>query len=97
MLIGLRNALAIAAVLLWFTAFGLFLHFADTRPTSPEPAEGRVNPWNDHGRFVYLNQSEQNQLYALGGTAAAFFVTAAFLGAFRKASPKSTVKMDRDL
>jgi hypothetical protein len=65
-MIHLRNALAIAAVLLWLTAFVLFLHFADTRPTSPEPVEGRVYPWNDNGRFVYLNRGEQNQLYVLG-------------------------------
>jgi hypothetical protein len=96
-MIRLRNALAIAAVLLWLTAFVLFLHFADTRPTSPKPVEGRVYRWNDHGRFVYLNNGEQNQLYVLGGTAAVFFVTAATLGLFckdrrltgKEGSPKS--------
>jgi hypothetical protein len=87
MLRRLRNALAIAAVLVWFTAFALFLHFADTRPTSPAPIEGRTYAWNDHGRFVYLNKSEQSQLYALGGIAGAFFVTAAFLGLSVKRHP----------
>ena len=87
MLVRLRNALAIVAVLLWFTAFALFLHFADTRPTSPAPIEGRTYAWNDHGRFVYLNKSEQNQLYALRAIAVVFFVTAAALDYSAKSRP----------
>jgi hypothetical protein len=78
--IRLRNALAVLSVLIWFSAFFLYLHYDATRPTSRQPVEGRVYAWNNHGHIVYLTKGEQVQLYALGVIAGSFFVTAAALG-----------------
>jgi hypothetical protein len=38
--------------------WGLWMHFAYTRPTAPNQAEGRVYPLDTHGWRVYLNARE---------------------------------------
>jgi len=39
-------------------AWGLWMHFAFSRPTSPNSLEGRVYPLDTHGTRVYLNAQE---------------------------------------
>ena len=38
--------------------WGLHMHFAFSRPTSPNSLEGRVYALNTHGHWVYLNAQE---------------------------------------
>jgi hypothetical protein len=46
-------------------AWGLHMHFAFSRPTSPNSLEGRVYPLNTHGDWVYLNAQEHFLLTSL--------------------------------
>jgi len=54
----------LALCLLWampvLLISSVYLHkeYADTRPTEPRPAEGRVYPLNVHGTVVYLTRIE---------------------------------------
>jgi hypothetical protein len=60
--------LLVASQLLGLSTFLLFVHYDATRPTTIRIQEGRVYDWSNHGHVVYLTQSEQVWLYALGGT-----------------------------
>ena len=45
--------------------WGLWRHFAWTRPTSPVPADGRIYPLDTHGWRVFLDAHERLELRAL--------------------------------
>ena len=73
-MITLTKTTKIISYVLWLVAalaisvmFALSSHFAYTRPTTPDPANGRTCAHNYHGRVVYLNQTEAFELYAAEG------------------------------
>jgi hypothetical protein len=69
----LRAALALAAGIAWlilfFSAIALWIYYDGTRPTTPDPAVGRIYPLNTHGSIVYLLYEERVRLYRLIGAA----------------------------
>ncbi|MFZ0782007.1 MAG: hypothetical protein WAM86_12755 [Candidatus Sulfotelmatobacter sp.] len=47
-----------------FFNFWLWQFFAQTRPTAPDPANGRIYSIDNHGRVVYLTMIEYCAAYA---------------------------------
>ena len=50
--------MGVFALLLWASSLFLFYQYDATRPTSPQPFEGRVFSQNNHGHVVYLTAEE---------------------------------------
>jgi hypothetical protein len=61
----LSRFLGVSALATWFGFIGLFYHYDATRPTVPQPSEGRTYPSNNHGHIVYLSEHDKNQLQLL--------------------------------
>ena len=51
-------ALGLASMVSFCGGWGLWMHFAYTRPIAPNPLDGRVYPLDTHGWRVYLNARE---------------------------------------
>jgi hypothetical protein len=70
---GRRRRAALAAGIAWlilfFSAIALWIYYDGTRPTTPDPAVGRIYPLNTHGSIVYLLYEERVRLYGLIGAA----------------------------
>ena len=60
---------------LGLAAWELWMHYAYTRPESPDAAIGRIYSLDTHGSTVYLNNQEQFVLYGLQVLAGLFFVS----------------------
>ncbi|MFY9730924.1 MAG: hypothetical protein WB723_13015 [Candidatus Acidiferrales bacterium] len=45
-----------AALLVWLASIYLFLQYDATRPTSPQPAQGRIYSSNNHGHVTYFEK-----------------------------------------
>ncbi len=71
----LSRFLAFLALATWFGFIGLFYHFDATRPTVPQPSEGRNYPSNNHGHVVYLSEQDEHQLHLLELAPFYLFVT----------------------
>jgi hypothetical protein len=69
------NALAVLALIIWFSHFLLFYQYDGTRPTVPQPYEGRVFGQNNHGHVVYLTTEEEFRIDFMRGVAFALFMT----------------------
>lgn len=63
----------------WLLFICLFLYYNDTRPTTPQPTEGRIYASNNHGHVVYLNSKEDNNLEYMGSGAFVLVGIAALL------------------
>jgi len=72
------------ALIVWLSFIYLFLQYDATRPTAPQPAQGRVYSSNNHGHVVYLNTREEDSLNSLQIGAFSFFVIAALINYFRR-------------
>jgi len=68
-----------SALASWFGFIALFLHYDATRPTVPQPNEGRVYPSNNHGHVVYLSEQDEHQLNLLQMTAFGLVVVVGLL------------------
>jgi hypothetical protein len=60
-------------------SYALENHYANEKPTSPDPLIGRVNEFNVHGRFVYLNEKEVYLKAGIMGGALLFMVLGGWL------------------
>ena len=69
------DALAVLALVIWFSHFLLFYQYDGTRPTVAQPYEGRVFGQNNHGHVVYLTTEEEFRIEFMRGIAFAFFMT----------------------
>lgn len=72
-----------AALLVWLASIYLFLQYDATRPTSPQPAQGRIYSSNNHGHVTYLTNREENYLNGLAIAAFSLFTVAALMGYFQ--------------
>ena len=83
------KALSVAALIMWFSFFGLYLYYDATRSTVGRPAEGRIYELNNHGHRVYLTRQERFGLRGLEGCSVAAFAVAFALGRWteRRARP----------
>lgn len=55
--------------MLGISSYALENYYAKEKPTSADPASGRVNELNVHGKFVYLTNGEVNlKAGIMGGT-----------------------------
>ena len=53
-------------LILTFVIWGLLLvYWGNYAPTIFDPSNGRIYPYNNHGKIVYLNLTEQILQYAL--------------------------------
>ncbi len=43
-------------------SMGLFERYSSTRPTSPNPEQGRIYEEDDHGHYFYLTREEHSLL-----------------------------------
>ena len=68
---------------LGFASWGLWRHYAYTKPPSPNAAIGRVYALNTHGSIVYLNRQEQFLLYGLQALAGLSFGSAVIMDVIR--------------
>jgi hypothetical protein len=76
--------LACSALLVWFSSIYLFLQYDATRPTTRQPAKGRVYSSNNHRHVTYLTEREEGNLHALVIGAISLFVTAALIDYFQR-------------
>jgi hypothetical protein len=82
------KVLACAALVVWFGFIYLFLQYDATRPTSPQPAQGRVHGSNNHGHVTYLTEQEEGYLNLLQIGAVSLFIIAALTGYFQREPDK---------
>ena len=87
------KALSVAALIMWFSFFGLYLYYDATRSTVGRPAEGRIYELNNHGHRVYLTRQERFGLQGLEGCAVAAFAVAFALGGGRSGAPGPLVSL----
>ncbi len=73
-----------SALLVWFSFIYLFLQYDATRPTTPQPAQGRVYSSNNHGHVTYLTSREEGYLHSLQIGAISLFVVAALMDYFQR-------------
>jgi hypothetical protein len=64
--------------------FWLWTQYAQTLPSLPDAAAGRIYLLNTHGTYVYLTISEHIRLYALIYSGAAFFLIAVLIDVLKK-------------
>ena len=60
------------------------MHFAYTRPTAPNLADGRVYALNTHGWLVYLDATEHTALQLFGVGFLVLFATAVVIDRVKK-------------
>ncbi len=60
------------------------MHYAYTRPQSPDVTVGRMYPLNTHGSIVYLNSQERSSLYGLQLLAGLLFCTGVIVDVIRR-------------
>src|ERR1700730_10437636 len=72
------------AFLVWLSFIYLFLQYDATRPTTPQPTQGRVVSSNNHGHVTYLTEQEEGYLHSLQIGAISLFVIAALMGYFQR-------------
>jgi hypothetical protein len=72
-----------SALIVWFSFIYLFLQYDATRPTTPQPSQGRIYSSNNHGHVTYLNEQETNYLRELQIGAFSLFVLGALIGYFQ--------------
>lgn len=75
----LPAALGVFALLLWASSLSLFYQYDATRPTSPEPFEGRVFSQNNHGHVVYLTAEENLRTNFMNWVAFGIFMIGALI------------------
>jgi hypothetical protein len=73
LLAKIANALA---ALCFVGVFALWEEYAFTRPTFPQPSQGRTYDLNTHGHIVFLTLRELSSLYMLGLIGVAFLIAA---------------------
>jgi hypothetical protein len=78
--------LAGLAVITWFFSVGLGLEYDNSRPRAPLPAEGKVYPFANHERVVYLTKGEQYRWKLLVYGAVCLFLGGAALDYFQRRS-----------
>ena len=78
-LVAIGHVLAWLSLATWMCAIYLFIQYDATRPTVPQPAEGRIYDSNNHGHVVYLNSKEEDTLDCLGIGAFVLFGMAALI------------------
>jgi hypothetical protein len=77
---ALPKILGWCALLVWFSFIYLFLQYDATRPTTPQPSQGRIHSSNNHGHVTYLTEREESYLRELQIGAFSLFVFAALMG-----------------
>jgi hypothetical protein len=75
---------AIASLGSFLAAWGLWTHFAYTRPITPNALDGRVYSLDTHGWRVYLNAAEHFGLELLFVLALVLFVIAVVIDRLKK-------------
>ena len=73
MLAGMLSAIGLV---LGLASWGLWTHYAYTKPQSPDVSTDRIYSLNTHGSIVYLNTYERSSLYGLQVLAGLFFGSA---------------------
>jgi hypothetical protein len=53
------------SLVMWLGSFGLFERYSSTRPTFPNPEQGRMYEEDDHGHYFYLTRKEHSRLMTL--------------------------------
>jgi len=76
----LIRVLGLSSFVLWLGVAGLWFQYDGTRPSSPEPENGRVHSLSTHGHVVYLTLREYVLLNGLWMTAFAGAAAAVGLG-----------------
>jgi hypothetical protein len=95
-MIYITKVLAWMALGIWLSFIYLTLQYDATRPTVPQPSEGRIYDLNNHGHVVYLNSGEQDNLHYLQGAALAFFLTAFIVGHY-SSHPKRMIDIHNEV
>lgn len=80
--------LAWSSLIIWLSFIYLFLQYDATRPTTPQPAEGRLYSSNNHGHVTYLTKQEEDYLDSLQVGAFSLFALAALMDYFQRKPQK---------
>jgi len=64
---------------LWVGWYGLWMHYAGTRPHTPDPFTGRTHLLDTHGDLVYLLNAEKLRLDVVEWAAAISFIAAVLI------------------
>jgi hypothetical protein len=64
---------------LWVGWYWLWMHYAGTRPPTPDPLTGRTYLLDTHGHLVYLLSAERLRLDVAEWTAAISFIAAVLI------------------
>jgi len=70
---------AVLAIVSWFSAAALFMHYDAVKPTKPDVSSGAIYAQPNHGHIVYLTAAEKHQWYWLMALAVILFVVAGVL------------------
>jgi hypothetical protein len=83
----LKMVFGIAALSAWMASWGLYYHYAFTRPSKPDPLEGRIYPEHQIRTVFYLTSHERSLWYFLMAVGiCCFFLGAAFYFAEMRAA-----------
>lgn len=80
----LAGVLGVIGLILGLASWGLWTHYAYTKPQSSDAAVGRVYSLNTHGSSVYLNREERFLLYGLQVLAGLSFGSAVIVDVVRR-------------
>jgi hypothetical protein len=65
-------------------AYSLRMHYAGTRPNTPDMTIGRTIPLNTHGTVIFLKTDEKQRLDALGFTMGLSVLSSVLIYVFRR-------------
>lgn len=95
-LVTIAHILAWLSLGTWMFFIYLFLQYDATRPTVPQPTEGRIYDSNNHGHVVYLTAKEEGNLQYLQIGAFVIFGIAALMG-YHSEHPKQLGEIRNEL
>ena len=75
----LEKVLGNLSLALWIGWYWLWIHYAQTRSSSPDPSTGRTYLLDTHGHLVYLVSTERFRLYVLAWSGALLFIAAVLI------------------
>jgi hypothetical protein len=78
---AMASLLAVASIVGWY---GLWMHYADTRPRNIDVGSGRIIVLYTHGLTVYLNAEEQHRLRILNYMTGVFLLSAVIVDVLKK-------------
>jgi hypothetical protein len=80
----LEVSAGLMALVLWMVWYGLWMRYAQTRPSLADPERGRTYLLYTHGHVAYLNRMENLQVHSLEYLASAFLVSAVLMDLLKK-------------